>query len=457
MTTRSMSVAKICKKSSLIHVHNLEPLPLEMAQELLCRTAFQCDQQKQCPAELKDLSFDIVKNYLNLPRHLKSSFLYLGMFPRNHSIRSKRLIRLWIVVDLVKEKQVRTLEEIGEEHLTMFVHRSLVQVEWRDSTGRVRTFRVHDLMHELVRSKSEEINLIQSSQGHLTITNGKARHLSIDNGACDLSRSNGNFQTHSIIFFNLREFPKSLFTRLPLNYKFLREIDFERAQLEYVPEELGNLLHLGYLSLRDTKVKILPKYIGKLHNLQTLDLKRSLVHEIPIEISNLRDLQYLVAYFVDYDNRYRRLKRLRKLGINKLTSDCGMDLCDAIEHMHRLQSLYISAVKDMMNFFNYNQCSSPPLFLQCLRLQGRSSKLPDWVSKLKNLVKISLNWSRVSDDSLKILGGLPNLLEFWVHEADDDYGKNDVLVVLMEENDSLRKSRAATTGFNDLIRQMKPK
>ncbi|XVF18371.1 hypothetical protein REPUB_Repub11eG0015800 [Reevesia pubescens] len=377
------------------------------------------------------------------------------MFPRNYSIRRKRLIRLWIAEGLVKEKQEMTLEEIGEEYLTMLIHRSLVQVGWRDSTGRVRTCRVHDLMHDLVRFKSEELNLIQSSQVHLTSTDGKARNLSVDNGACDLSKGNGNFQTHSIIFFSLIQCPKSLFTILPLNYKHLREIDFERAPLDYVPVEFGNLLLLRYLSLRDTKVKILPKSIRKLHNLQTLDLKRSLVHEIPKEISNLRNLQYLVAYSVDYDNRYsiqtdqgvkingivirslesleklyymdfqaqnggdffsslRRLKQLRKLGINKLTSA----LCDAIEQMHHLQSLYISAVKED-KFLQLQSMSSPPLFLQRLCLQGRLTKQPDWVSKLKNLVKISLHWSRVSDDSLKILGGLANLLEFWVHEGHD--------------------------------------
>ncbi|XVF18647.1 hypothetical protein REPUB_Repub11eG0040700 [Reevesia pubescens] len=511
ITTRSMSVAKFCKRYSLIHVHKLEPLSLEMAQELLCRTAFRFDQQKQCPPELKDLSFEIVKkceglplaivaiggllstkgkdvlqweglrnnlsaqlesnphltyvkkilsfSYLELPHYLKSSFLYLGLFPCNYSIRSKRLIRLWIAEGLVKEEQEMTLEEIAEEYLTMLIHRSLVQVEWNDSTGRVRRCRVHNLMHEVVLSKLEELNWIQSSQAHLTSTNGTARHLSINNRACNLSRTNGNFQTHSILFFSLQELPKSLFTILSQNFKLLRELDFERAPLEYIPEELGNLLNLRYLSLRDTKVQMLPKSIGKLHNLQTLDLKRSLVEELPMEISNLRNLQYLAAYSVDLDNHYTihsdqgvkingsvirslesleklyhvdflaqndgdffidfgRLRRLRKLGITNLKSEGGMALCDAIEQMHHLQSLHISAAKED-EFLQLQSMSSPPLSLQRVRLQGWLGKLPDWISKLKNLAKISLHWSRVSDDSLKILGSLPNLLEFWLYEGYD--------------------------------------
>ncbi|MBA0628115.1 hypothetical protein Godav_022886 [Gossypium davidsonii] len=44
-----------------------ETSTLELAQELLCRTAFQFDQEKQYPLELKDLSFDIAKKCEGLP------------------------------------------------------------------------------------------------------------------------------------------------------------------------------------------------------------------------------------------------------------------------------------------------------------------------------------------------------------------------------------------------------
>ncbi|KAE8668619.1 10-formyltetrahydrofolate synthetase isoform 1 [Hibiscus syriacus] len=338
----------------------------------------------------------------------------------------------------------------------MLINRNLNQVEWRDFTRRVRTCRVHDLIHELLLSKLEELNLIQSSQ---VSCNGTARYLWIDNGAGDLSRGNGNFETHAIIFSSLRVLPKSLFENLSLNFKLLRELDLEGAPLECLPEEIGNLLHLRYLSLRNSKIKILPKSIGKLHNLLTLDLKGSLVRELPDEIKGLCNLQYLVAYTIDLDSRYNintyqgvringsvvgslesleklhyvifqhqnsggfgsalgRLKRLTKLGITKLEPDCGKALCDAIEKMHNLHSLRISAVEEG-EVLQLQSMSSPPLLLERLRLHGRLGKLPDWLPKLKNLVKIGLEWSKISDDSLKILGGLPKLQEFRFHEAYD--------------------------------------
>ncbi|KAE8722274.1 10-formyltetrahydrofolate synthetase isoform 1 [Hibiscus syriacus] len=479
ITTRSHSVAEFCKQSCLVHVHNLQHLSLEMAQELLCRTAFRFDQQKECPENLKSLSFDIARkcdglplaivaiggllstkgkdvfewtrlrddlskqlksnphlahvktilsiNYHDLPHYLKSCLLYVGVFPRSHHIRVNKLIRLWMAEGLVKENQERTLEETAKAYLTMLINRSLVQVEWSDSTGRARSCRVHDLIHEVL-SKLEELNLIQSSQAS---SNAVARYLWIDNNrARDLSIGNGDFRIHSIIFSNLQELHDPVFERLSLNFKLLREIDFENAPFEYLPEEIGNLWHLRYLSLRYSKIKMLPKSIGKLHNLLSVNLKGSSVVEIPDEIRYLCKLQYFGACSVDHDSHYnfntdqglringsvigslesleklcyvdfpsqngehfgtelRRLKRLRKLGITKLKSDCGEALCSAIKQMHHLYALRISAVKE--NEVLELESMSPPPSLQRLRLHGRLMTLPD----------------------------LPKLLEVWLHEGYD--------------------------------------
>ncbi|XWS74636.1 hypothetical protein CRYUN_Cryun01aG0015300 [Craigia yunnanensis] len=503
ITTRNAKVAEFCKKSSLVHVHDLKPLPLELAQELLYRIAFQFDLEKQCPVELKKLSLDIVRrceglplaivaiggllstkgkdvlqweslhnrlsaefesnphltyikkilsfSYLDLPYYLKPCFLYLGMFPEDYSISSGRLIRLWIAEGFVKRKQCATLEEVAGEYLTELIHRSLVQVEWIDSMGRVRECRLHDLMREVLLSKWEELNLIQTSPKNLISLKGISRHLSVYNRANHFSGSTSKSQTHSLIVFEVDDLPESLFNILSTHFKFLKELDFQGVPLDYVPEELGNLLHLRYLSLRDTKVKMLPKSIGKLHDLQTLDLKRSLVRELPTEVNKLYNLQYLLAYYTIYDrnsNIYSRrgvkmsnsfanlesleklfnvgmethegdefffelgrLKKLRKLGISKLKPKHGVALCTAVEQMNHLQALTISSIKDD-EFLQLQSMSYPPIFLKSLCLRGRLAKLPNWISKLPNLVRIGLHWSRISDDSLKILGVLPNLLKF---------------------------------------------
>ncbi|KAK9032243.1 hypothetical protein V6N11_056517 [Hibiscus sabdariffa] len=262
ITTRNAKVAEFCKKSSLIYVHGLKPLPLELAQELLYRTAFRFDPGKQCPPELKDLSLDIVRrceglplaivaiggllstkgkdvlqweslhnsfgaefdsnphltdikkilsfSYLDLPYHLKSCFLYFGMFPEDYSISCGRLFRLWAAAGFVKQKQYATLEEVAGEYLIELVHRSLVQVESIDSMGRVRECRVHDLMREVILSKWEELNLIQTSVRNLESFKGKARHLSLYDRPNNFPGSSSKSQAHSIIAFEAADVPESL-------------------------------------------------------------------------------------------------------------------------------------------------------------------------------------------------------------------------------------------------------
>ena len=110
-----------------------------------------------------------------------------------------------------------------------------------------------------------------------------------------------NSQTCSILISGLDEVTNFFLTSCFANFKLMKVMDCEGAPIDYIPKEVGNLFHLRYLSLRDTKVQILPKSIGKLHNLKTLDLKRSLVFELPLEISWLHKLQYLTAYI---ENNY---------------------------------------------------------------------------------------------------------------------------------------------------------
>ena len=51
-----------------------------------------------------------------------------------------------------------TLEEVAHGHLNQLIHRSLVQVEEVNSKGMCRSCRVHDMLHEVILSRSEELS-----------------------------------------------------------------------------------------------------------------------------------------------------------------------------------------------------------------------------------------------------------------------------------------------------------
>ena len=498
ITTRSESVAPSSKESPSYHMYKLSSLPLEKAWELFCKKVFQCEGG-HCPLELVEFShgiiarceglplaivtisgllstkdkvssewckfldslsseietnphlLDITKilslSYHDLPFNLKACFLSFGMFPEDYFINCFRLIRLWIAEDFVKEKQGITLEEVAQDYLNQLIHRSLVQVARIDFIGRTRSCRVHDMIREVILSRSEELNFrLVSIQNYLNFER-IARCLSIRNNVNTSLESITSSQTRFILVLGVDKVPNSFLTTCFANFKLMKTMDFEGAPIDFIPKEVGNLFHLRYLSLRDTKVQILPKSIGKLKNLETLDLKCSLVSELPVEISGLHKLRYLAAYTENYHTEFgsdfRRavkihsgiqflqsleklfnieaknialieelgsLGQLRKLEISKLKRENGMALCTVVEKMSHLRSLDISATNEE-EVLELQSMSSPPPLLTTLLLFGRLEKLPEWIAKLKSIVRVGFHWSRLMDDPLKVVQALPNLME----------------------------------------------
>ncbi|KAM3743901.1 hypothetical protein ACB098_06G011000 [Castanea mollissima] len=506
ITTRNEDVAPSNNESLDYYVYKLPSLPFENALELFCKKAFQ-REEGQCPPDLAKFSHDIVGrcgglplaivaigglfstkakvvsewrkvldslssefeinshlrsirrilsfSYHDLPYNLKACFLYFGMFPEDCAIKCARLTRLWIAEGFVKKKKGMTLEDVAQDYLNQLIHRSLVQVDKEDFIGRIRKCRVHDMMHEVILSRSEELSFDLMSMSKYSNFERSARRLSIQNNVNTHLQNITTSQTRSILILGVDEMPNSFLSTCFANFKLMKIMDCEGAPIDYIPKEVGNLFHLRYLSLKDTKVQILPKSIGRLHNLETLDLKRSLVSELLVEISGLRKLRYLVAYNRDRDTKYnidtRRgikipkgirhleslqklyqieatsatlitelgsLTQLRKLSISKLKKENGMDLCTVIQKMSHLRSLEIYATSEE-EVLNLQSLPSPPLLLQTLCLYVRLEKLPEWIPKLKSIVRIALNWSKLMEDPLKVLQALPNLMRLRIY---DGYG-----------------------------------
>ncbi|KAL7259331.1 hypothetical protein ACSBR1_005260 [Camellia fascicularis] len=71
-------------------------------------------------------------SFNNLPHHLKSCFLYLGLFPEDFEIDTVRLIRLWVAEGCVQKAKGETLEETTAEYLNELIDRNLIQVAKRN-------------------------------------------------------------------------------------------------------------------------------------------------------------------------------------------------------------------------------------------------------------------------------------------------------------------------------------
>ncbi|THF95721.1 hypothetical protein TEA_025314 [Camellia sinensis var. sinensis] len=86
--------------------------------------------------------------------------------------------------------------------------------------------------------------------------------------------------------------------------RLLNVLDLEGTPLETIPDEVFKLIHLRYLGLRDTNVKMVPKLIRKLENLETLDLQGTYVTKLPDEILHLQKLRNLISYHLKSGSVY---------------------------------------------------------------------------------------------------------------------------------------------------------
>ncbi|GMN69293.1 hypothetical protein TIFTF001_038341 [Ficus carica] len=507
ITTRHMKVADYWKKFfTLVQLYKVEKLPANEARELFYKKAFRPDGS--CPEELENISGEIIERfrgvplalviiagilsakdknieewqgfqkslgselekdvdlqhvmqiislgYDELPYYLKPCLLYFGMFPRSQSIRSGRLIKQWIAQGFVKTEQSKTVEKVAQEYMDELIGRSLVKATSVDVTGKAKKCRVHELLHETILKKMEEINfcqLIRGSTSDQSGLRGITRRLSImSNWLIDKYQLKKFPNIHSVIVFHEDKTIGSVVLEFPRNFKFLKVLDLEDApNLDKLPDDIGELFDLRYLSVRRTKVKILPRSIEKLKYLETLDLRESFVYEIPADIVNkLCKLKYLYAepnpelkkecfpgglcgievqgkidglkelqklFFVRADTGADPLfddlsgfTKLQSLGIIGLRYKDGRRLFGCTEKMTELKSLTVESTSEN-ELIDLGHMSSPPTKLTRLNLSGRLKNLPEWFSQLQKLVKIRLNYSQLEVDPLDVLQTMSHLSE----------------------------------------------
>ncbi|KAK7316743.1 hypothetical protein RJT34_00425 [Clitoria ternatea] len=508
ITTRSMDVAEFCKKSSVVHVHNLQPLTPEESWKLFCKKTFQFEFDGCCPEELVNISSEIVQkckglplaivamagllstkqksalewkklsqnmsseldmnphlsgitkilalSYDDLPYCLKSCFLYFGVYPQDYIVNSERLIWQWVAEGFVKDVKGKTLEEVAEQYLTELIRRSLVQISF-EVDGKVESCGVHDLVHEMIVRKMEDLSFCHCiGKDDQSTFNGIIRRLAIATNSNDLVNNIKSSHIRSLHIFTNKKLQDSFVRNIPMKYRRLKVLNFRDVPLGNVPENLGNLFHLRYLSLRNTNIQSLPKSIGKLQNLETLDLRQTQVRKIPREVRKLKKLRHLIAYHLNYKEDFvmswdwdkgiqmndgigsltslqtlclveadhggvelirelEKLTQLRLLWLNHVKQEYGSALCVSISEMHHLESLHITAIveDEVIDI----QFTSPPAQLQQLRLRGKLEKLPEWIQELQYLVRLSLSYSKLNHDPLESLKSMPNLMYLLLYDA----------------------------------------
>ncbi|KAK3200302.1 hypothetical protein Dsin_023717 [Dipteronia sinensis] len=490
ITTRSHKVADVPDEGK--YVHKLRFLEFNESWQLFCQKAFGNPDANRVKEQLKTLGKEMVRKCEGLPLavivlggllsnktkladwksvhdhiwknltkdrihisnlfassfndlnyQLKLCFLYLSLFPEDFEINVDQLIRLWVAEGFVPQDENRNMEDVAKDNFHELINRSLIQIgiiSW----GRAATCRVHDLLRELAIEKARELNLLyiydqmKHSTGSSSVISScrrKALYSATEN--CLRLQSNPNLR--SLLFFNTFHDGFDMLTKITVmctKFRFLRvlKLDGNRLGNGSLSEEIGQLIHLKYLGLRESYVNHLPRSIINLRRLQTLDLfslDMSGVEAVeqPNEISKLHELRHLFGRF----HVNLEIDSLRKLQSLKCVSSELWISIDA-EKLGNLRELWIEGSAQTKEFcfdsiaklqrfeqlavklgLNDGFASLQPL-TRCsnlieLRLYGKIEKLPEDIhNALPNLECLLLKYSYLENDPMPLLENLHNLM-----------------------------------------------
>ncbi|XP_058115321.1 putative disease resistance protein At1g50180 [Magnolia sinica] len=392
-------------------------------------------------------------SYKDLPCYLKPCFLYLGNFPEDYEFHTKELIQLWAAEGLLEERGEETLEEVGEDYLMQLIQRSTIQVARRNSSGGIKSCRIHDLLRDLSISEGKESKFLQVHSGNANApSSSRARRLAIHHN--DLSKyislSCSTPNLRSVLIYTQgeaglqREQEKFLFR----GFKLLRVLYLHGVEIVKLPREIGELIHLRYLGCTDTRLKSLPSSIDNLTNLQTLFIASTCCSiKVPSTIGKMQQLRHLQVKGVGrvvieghprlegisnlqtlskvkagkwMEGCLGKLINLRKLGI-EVDAEGGAYVevfYESIVRLDCLHSLRVMALGEQLETplgerFETLGLLLPPLShlfkLSKLSLVGKLEKLPDSTEFPTNLTKLTLAESCLKKDPLETLEKLKNL------------------------------------------------
>ncbi|XBI79174.1 hypothetical protein VPH35_088709 [Triticum aestivum] len=503
-TTRILTVAKYCSHD---RVYEIKPLSATHSKSLFFKRAFGCEGG--CPLQLREVSDEILKKcgglplaiitvasllankastreewlrirnslgsalekdldmeemkkilflgYNDLPYHLKTCLLYLSIFPEDYVIKRDRLVRRWIAEGFIIVEGGQDLEEVGEGYFSDLINRSLIEPVEIQYDGRADACRVHDMILDLIISKSIEENFVTLSgdSKHNSLPYDKVHRLSLNYHAQEHTMVPSNMvvsHVRSLTIFGCAEAEHMLSLS---NFQSVRVLDIENREVlehKYL-EHISRLSQLKYLRLNVRRITALPEQLGELRNLQTLDLRWTWVKKLPASIVQLQQLACLLVKSAELPEgigNMRALRELSEIEINQNTCLTSLQELGSLTKLRILElnlnwhisstnsgmkacvdNLVMSLCKlGMLNLRSihlqsYHSCSldflidswfPPPHLLQRFEMSINYyfPTIPKWVASLEHLSYLGIYVNPVDEETFRVLGNLPSLLFLWI-------------------------------------------
>ncbi|XP_027362805.1 putative disease resistance protein RGA4 [Abrus precatorius] len=235
-------------------------------------------------------------SYLNLPVKLRQCFAFCAIFPKDEIISKQHLIELWMANGFISSNEILDAEDVGDEAWNELHWRSFFQDIQRDQFGKVSSFKMHDLVHDLAQSISEEVCCIHDNSC-ITTQVERIRHLLIYR--LKLSDEASPIQLNQFKSLKTYVMPKYHAYQLPVDILKCYSLRvLERERLDSLQPKIGQLKYLRYLNISHGNFRTLPESICELLNLEILKLDHCHdLQRLPINLARLRALQHLSLRF----------------------------------------------------------------------------------------------------------------------------------------------------------------
>ncbi|XP_022743794.1 putative disease resistance protein RGA3 [Durio zibethinus] len=280
----------------------------------------------------------LLLSYYDLPSAMRRSFLYCATCPKSYEIGKDELVQNWTAQGYLNSDDNLGAELEGEDYFKCLAFRSFFQDFDKDANGNILCCKMHDMVHDFVQFLTQYGFVTEKIVEDLTLdlSSKKTRHLRlvIENSSSSPLSIYGTENLRSLVAVShprnkktSSEALKKLFSRS----KHLRLLEFKWFNLYKceIARDIGNLIHLRYLSLISCHtIDTLPEAVCVLPNLQSLNLRDChSLGKLPVGIGKLINLRYLCTKgcpsLTYYPKGIRNLTSLVRLSYIKLRADCN--------------------------------------------------------------------------------------------------------------------------------------
>ncbi|XP_037443688.1 disease resistance protein Pik-2-like [Triticum dicoccoides] len=423
----------------------------------VCEALFPDEQVCHKPEEFMRI---INYCYSALPSDLKTCSLYFSIFPKGRSISKKRLIRRWIAEGFVSEKQGLSVDDVAETCFNQLIKRQIIRPVQNSTDGKVKSCQVHDMVLEYIITKAAEENFVTVVGGQWSIPtrSSKVRRMSLHSSDSKHARKAYGMNLSHVrsltLFGSLEQQRFKSFKTGIVQVLDLEGCSGFKAKHASV-SDICKMTLLKYLSLRGTDISVLPPNIGGLKYLETLDIRQTEVEELPKTVVLLERISNILGG----DKRTRKAlklpKEMKKGAMKTLRVLSGIEITEestAVSNLHELTGLKKLAIyklhksdhDDLLSSIQYlggyslktlviddessefhdklGKMSTPPVYLNALELSGKLCNFPSWITKLRDIVKLTLSATLLGPENLECLRDLKTLfsLTFSVHATKHD-------------------------------------